>query len=47
MPVVVLCKVHFKELTDKEKCKLFVGSTRGQVRVDVVMSEDSAKQVFK
>jgi hypothetical protein len=37
-----LCEVDFEELTDKEKHKLFVGLTRGQVRVDVVMSPISA-----
>jgi hypothetical protein len=42
MPVVVLCEVDFEELTDKEKHKLFVGMTRGQVRVDVVIKEESA-----
>ena len=45
MPVVVLCEVDFEELTDKEKRKLFVGLTRGQVRVDVVIKEDSAKKL--
>jgi superfamily I DNA and RNA helicase len=45
MPVVVLCEVDFDELTDKEKHKLFVGLTRGQVRVDVVIKEDSAKKL--
>ena len=47
MPVVVLCKVHFKELTDKEKHKLFVGLTRGQVRVDVVMNEFGSKLLLE
>jgi len=42
MPVVVLCEVAFEELTEKDKRKLFVGLTRGQVRVDIVMSEKSA-----
>jgi hypothetical protein len=41
----VLCEVDFEELTDKEKHKLFVGLTRGQVRVDVVMNEMSATQL--
>jgi len=45
MPVVVLCEVDYEELTDKEKHKLFVGMTRGQVRVDVVIKEDSAKKL--
>ena len=40
MPLVVLCEVDFEELTDKEKHKLFVGLTRGQVRVDVVAREN-------
>jgi hypothetical protein len=43
MPVVVLCEVDFQELTEKDKRKLFVGLTRGQVRVDVVMSERSGQ----
>ena len=42
MPVVVLCEIDFEELSEKEKRKLFVGLTRGHVRVDVVMSETSA-----
>jgi hypothetical protein len=42
MPVVVLCEIDFEELTEKDKRKLFVGLTRGQIRVDVVMSEKSA-----
>lgn len=36
-PAVVLCEVDFDELTDKDKRKLFVGLTRAQHRVDVVM----------
>jgi thymidine kinase len=43
IPVVVLCEIDFEELTEKDKRKLFVGLTRGQVRVDVVMSEESAR----
>lgn len=43
MPVVVLCEVDFQELTEKEKRKLFVGLTRGQLRVDIVLSESSAQ----
>lgn len=46
MPVVVLCEIDFEELTEKDKRKLFVGLTRGQVRVDIVMSEMSAKQLL-
>jgi len=46
MPVVVLSEVDVEELTEIEKHKLFVGLTRGQVRVDVVMSEASAKKLF-
>jgi DNA helicase IV len=47
MPVVVLCEVDFEDLTEKDKRKLFVGLTRGQVRVDVVMSEASAALLLK
>jgi len=38
-PVMVLYGVDFKAFTDAERRKLFVGLTRGQLRVDVVMSE--------
>ncbi len=47
MPVVVLCEIDFEELTEKDKRKLFVGLTRGQVRVDVVISEKSAIQLME
>jgi thymidine kinase len=47
MPVIVLCEIDFEELTVKDKRKLFVGLTRGQVRVDVVMSEISAVALMK
>jgi len=30
-------------LTEKDKRKLFVGLTRGQIRIDIVMSESSAQ----
>lgn len=41
-PVVVLYGVDFNELTDEHRRKLFVGLTRAQLRVDVVMSEAAA-----
>jgi len=41
-PVVVLCEVDFEELTPVHARKLFVGMTRGQVRVEVVLSERAA-----
>ena len=46
MPVVVLCEIDFDELTEKEKRKLFVGLTRGQIRVDLVIHEESARQLL-
>jgi len=46
MPVVVLCEIDFDELTEKEKRKLFVGLTRGQIRVDFVIREESARQLL-
>jgi superfamily I DNA and RNA helicase len=42
-PAVVLCEVDFEELTPVNARKLFVGMTRGQLRVDVVLSEKSTK----
>jgi hypothetical protein len=47
VPVVVLCEVDFEELTDKDKRKLFVGLTRAQFRVDIVLSETSASTLLK
>jgi len=46
MPVVVLCEIDFEELTEKDKRKLFVGLTRGQLRVDVVISNHSATRLM-
>ncbi len=42
-PAVVLCEVDFDRLTDKDKRKLVVGLTRGQMKVDIVLSESAAK----
>lgn len=39
MPAVVLCEVDFETLSDKDRRKLFVGLTRAQLRVEVVLSE--------
>ena len=47
MPVVVLCEIDFDELTEKDKRKLFVGLTRGQVRIDLVMSEKSTQLILQ
>ena len=41
-PAVVLCEVDFEEITSVEARKLFVGMTRGQMRVEVVLSERAA-----
>jgi hypothetical protein len=38
-PAVVLCEVNFENLTMRDKRKLFVGLTRAQMRVDVVLSK--------
>jgi thymidine kinase len=43
-PVVVLCEVAFDELTDKDKRKLFVGLTRAQHRVELVMLDETTTQ---
>jgi hypothetical protein len=42
-PAVVLCEVDFETLTERDKRKLFVGLTRAQLRVDVVLSERAAR----
>ena len=44
-PVVVLCEVDFEELTPVSARKLFVGITRGQLRVEVVLSEKAANHL--
>jgi superfamily I DNA and RNA helicase len=41
-PVVVLCEVDFPAITDKVLHKLFVGFTRAQLRLEVVLSEQAA-----
>jgi superfamily I DNA and RNA helicase len=45
-PAVVLCEVDFETLTERDKRKLFVGLTRAQMRVDVVISEQAARALF-
>ena len=45
-PAVVLCEVDFETLTERDKRKLFVGLTRAQMRVDVVLSERAARALF-
>lgn len=39
---IVLCEMDFEEFTEREKRKLFVGLTRAQMRVDLVLSERAA-----
>jgi len=46
-PAVVLCEVDFEQLTPVNAKKLFVGMTRGQVRVEVVLSEGTANFLFE
>jgi superfamily I DNA and RNA helicase len=43
MPAVVLCDVDFETLTPKDRRKLFVGLTRAQLRVEVVLSARAAQ----
>jgi hypothetical protein len=42
-PVIVLCEVEFAELGQKELCKLFVGMTRAQFRLECVLAEPAAQ----
>ena len=40
-PYVILCEVDFHQLDDKQRRKLFVGMTRAQLGLTVIMSEDA------
>ncbi len=42
-PVVVFCEIDFEELNVVNARKLFVGMTRGQVKVDLVLSNRAAE----
>ena len=44
-PAIILSEVDFTELTDKERRKLFVGMTRAQLNLQVVLS-DQAEACF-
>ena len=46
-PAVVLCEVDFEHLSERERHKLFVGLTRAQMRVEVVLSERAAQTLFR
>ena len=46
-PAVVLCEVDFEELGPREMRKLFVGLTRAQIRVDIVLSQRAAEVLAK
>jgi thymidine kinase len=41
-PVVVFCEIDFEELSQTNARKLFVGMTRGQMKVELVISERAA-----
>lgn len=42
-PAVILSEIHFAELTLQEKRKLFVGMTRAQMTVEIILSEQAAR----
>jgi superfamily I DNA and RNA helicase len=42
-PVVVFCEIDFNELSKVNARKLFVGMTRGQLRVELVLSDKAAQ----
>jgi len=44
-PVVVFCEIDFDELNVVNTRKLFVGMTRGQLKVELVMSDRAAQQL--
>ncbi|MGD9889290.1 MAG: ATP-binding domain-containing protein [Halothiobacillaceae bacterium] len=42
-PVVILCEVDFTELDDKMRHRLFVGMSRAQWRLEIVLSQQAEK----
>jgi superfamily I DNA and RNA helicase len=42
-PVVVFCEIDFDELSAVNARKLFVGMTRGQLKVELVLSDRAAQ----
>jgi superfamily I DNA and RNA helicase len=42
-PVVVFCEIDFEELNVVNARKLFVGMTRGQLKVELVLSNRAAE----
>lgn len=46
-PVVVFCEIDFEELNQSTKRKLFVGMTRGQLRVELVLSQRAEKLLME
>ena len=46
-PVVVLCEVDFETLDEGEQRKLFVGLTRAQLRVDLVLSHRAEAAIIQ
>ncbi len=45
-PAVVLCEVDFETLTDQDRRKLFVGLTRAQLRVELVLSAQAVQALM-
>ncbi len=45
-PVVVFCEIDFDEWSVMNARKLFVGMTRGQLKVELVMSDRAAEILF-
>jgi hypothetical protein len=41
--VVVFCEIDFEELSVVNARKLFVGMTRGQLKVELVLSDKAAQ----
>lgn len=45
-PAIVLCEIDIEKLTERDKRKLFVGLTRAQMQVDLILSERAAHVLF-
>ena len=47
MPVVILCEVDFEHFDNQARSKLFVGMTRAQQRLEIVMSQRVEELIAK
>ena len=46
-PYVILCEVDFEALDDQQRRKLFVGMTRAQLQLSIVMSQAAERALAR